>query len=35
VVNVGQTPEGSYVVIDFDVSRNLLESTLKRLPGRA
>ncbi len=35
VVNVGQTSEGSYVVTDFDASRNLLESTLKRLPGRA
>ena len=34
VVNVGQTPEGSYVVIDFDASRSLLESTLKCLPGR-
>jgi len=34
VLNVGATPEGSFVVIDFDASRNLLESTLKRLPGR-
>ena len=33
VVNVGQTPEGSFVLIDFDASRNVLESTLKPPTG--
>jgi Icc-related predicted phosphoesterase len=33
VLNVGATPEGSYVVIDFDAAQHSLDARLERLPS--
>jgi hypothetical protein len=33
VINVGATPGGSFVVVEFDVSRQTMDARLERLPS--
>jgi uncharacterized protein len=35
VINVGATPEGSFVIVEFDASRRALDARLERLPSRS
>jgi uncharacterized protein len=32
VINVGATPEGSFVIVDFDATRKTLDARLERMP---
>lgn len=34
VINVGATSDGSFVIVDFDLSRQVLDARLERLPSR-
>ena len=35
VINVGETPDGSFVIVEFDASRRALDARLERLPSRS
>jgi hypothetical protein len=34
VMNVGPTPDGSVVVVEFDAERGTIQARLERLPGQ-